>query len=92
MTFKKRGLGRGLDALLADDSAKEQPYQSQSVPSAKELGRDEMQSTPAVAGEVGVVIGLFKNIQRERRTLLEEAEVLKGLIEEFESVIRAEQS
>ena len=46
MTLKKRGLGRGLEALLADDSAKEEKHQSQAMQSgeyqpAKDVGQDE---------------------------------------------------
>lgn len=90
MTFKKRGLGRGLEALLADDSVKEDKHQP-----TKNLSQNEIESTPIVVAEVDVrsamVVELFKSIQREHLILLEEAEALKKLIEEFESIVRADQ-
>lgn len=97
MNLKKRGLGRGLEALLADDSAKKETHPPQTKPSADNRSvNDEMQSKPeiieAVDGQAGMVVALFKNIQRENLLLLEEAEALKRLIEEFESILRADQS
>jgi len=38
------------------------------------------------------VVALFKNIQRENLILLEEAEALRQLIIEFESIVRADPS
>ncbi|MGZ8160008.1 MAG: hypothetical protein ACXWT1_05080 [Methylobacter sp.] len=95
MTFKKRGLGRGLEALLADDSAKEEKHQpktgqSGDYQSAKEANQDEMQVTGAVDDRAAMVVALFKNIQKENLMLLEEAEALRKLIEEFEALIRAD--
>lgn len=89
MTFKKRGLGRGLEALLADDSSKEEKYQP-----VKDVSQDEMQPADVaeVDGRTAMVVALFKNIQREHLALLEEAEALRKLIEEFESIVRADQS
>jgi len=88
MTFKKRGLGRGLEALLADESVKEERHQP-----VKDMNQAEVQ--PAVAdeedGRTAMVVALFKNIQREHLALLEEAETLRKLIEEFESIVRADQ-
>jgi ParB family chromosome partitioning protein len=111
MTFKKRGLGRGLDALLADDSAKAEKYQPHTLqsgdyPAVKDAEHDDIQPIPAVIdngkgagtqieqvdGRTAVVLGLFKSIQREHLNLLEEAEALRKLIEEFESVVRADLS
>jgi hypothetical protein len=78
MTIRKHGLGRGLEALLADDSAKHQPV--------KERCQGETQ--PAVASEVdkqaAMVVAFFKSTQKEHHALLEEAESLKKLLEEFE--------
>lgn len=89
MTFKKRGLGRGLEALLTDDSSKEEKYQP-----VKDVSQDEMQPADVaeVDGRTAMVVALFKNIQREHLALLEEAEALRKLIEEFESIVRADQS
>jgi hypothetical protein len=89
MNLKKRGLGRGLEALLADGSANEQKHQP-----VKDVREGETQ--PAVAPEVdkqtAMVVAFFKSIQKEHRTLLEEAESLRKLLEEFESIVRADLS
>ncbi|MDO9170080.1 MAG: hypothetical protein Q7U18_13470 [Methylobacter sp.] len=97
MNLKKRGLGRGLEALLADDSAKKETHPPQTKPSADNRSvNDEMQSKPeiieAMDERAGMVVALFKNIQREKLVLQEEAEALKKMIEEFESILRADQS
>jgi hypothetical protein len=86
MNSKKRGgLGRGLEALLAEESAKEETYQP-----AKDARRSETQVEIAedAARQTAVMVALFKNIQKERFALQEEAEALKKLIEEFESIVR----
>ncbi|MDO9049475.1 MAG: hypothetical protein Q7U66_17290 [Methylobacter sp.] len=97
MTLRKRGLGRGLEALLADESAKEQIHQSQTVQSgeyqpSKGVGQDEVQVIEEVDDRAAMVVALFKNIQRENLILLEEAEALRKLIIEFESIVRADPS
>ncbi len=104
MTLKKRGLGRGLEALLVDVSAKDELHQSQAMQADCQTVPDETRSIPvnggadagAQAGEVdgrtAMVIELFKNIQREHLVLLEEAEALRKMIEEFESIVRADLS
>ncbi|MDO9422805.1 MAG: hypothetical protein Q7T40_01260 [Methylobacter sp.] len=97
MTLKKRGLGRGLEALLADDSAKKETHQPQTKQSAdnrsvKDKIRLKPETIEAVDERAGMVVALFKNIQRENLLLLEEAEALKKLIEEFESILCADQS
>lgn len=94
MTFRKRGLGRGLEALLADDSAKEKIHQSQAVQAdenqpSKDAVQDEAQAIEEVDDRAAMVVALFKNIQKENRTLLEEAEALRKLIAEFEAIVRA---
>jgi hypothetical protein len=87
MNLKKRGLGRGLEALLADDSAGEQKQQP-----TTDVRQGEMQ--PAAVAEVdkqtAMVVAFFKEVQKEHRELLEEAEALKQMIEDFESIIRAD--
>ena len=95
MTLRKRGLGRGLEALLADDSAKEDKHQAKAAQSvddqsAKDIGLDKIQATEEVDGRTALVVALFKNIQRENRILLEEAEALRKLLEEFEAIVRAD--
>ncbi len=132
MTVKKRGLGRGLEALLVDVASKEEMPQSQTQSAdsqpVKGAARDDIQSMPppvsddldteVVASEMGevdsvleqrstamqgaiaepvddkaaIVMALFKNIQKEHLVLLEEAEALKKLIEEFEAMVRADLS
>lgn len=82
MNPKKRGLGRGLEALLTDDSANEQKHQP--VKSAR-----QSETQPAVAPEAdkqtAMVVAFFKSTQKELYALLEEAESLKKLLEEFET-------
>lgn len=77
MTLQKRGLGRGLEVLLANSSAL--------------LG---LQQDPVAIEKIDdrTVLAqlLIENIQREHVRLLEEAEALKSLLDEFESIIRAE--
>jgi hypothetical protein len=57
MNAQKRGLGRGLEALLVDVSNKETPTAS------------------------------VKTIQTENANLLKEAEVLKALLDDFETLV-----
>lgn len=88
MTLKKRGLGRGLEALLADDLANEESQQP-----IKEEYHGEVQSAAVeVDKQAAMVVAFFKGIQKEHHTLLEEAENLRKLIEDFESIIRADLS
>ena len=77
MTLQKRGLGRGLEVLLADSSAIE-GLQQRPVTIEKIDDRTVMAQM------------LFENMQREHARLLEEAEALKSLLDEFESIVRAE--
>ncbi|MCK9396569.1 MAG: hypothetical protein M0Q44_13380 [Methylobacter sp.] len=89
MTLRKRGLGRGLEALLADDSGQEENHQP-----VRDMPQGEAQ--PAAVAELdkqtAMVVAFFKGIQKEHQTLLEEAENLRQLIEDFESIIRADLS
>ncbi|MDD5271821.1 MAG: hypothetical protein PHU14_03790 [Methylovulum sp.] len=71
----KRGLGRGLDELLADTSSMEA---LQVRPSATDDGKDAERA----AAEA--------NLNDERAQLLKEAEALRILMLEFELLIRAE--
>jgi hypothetical protein len=94
MTLKKRGLGRGLEALLADDLAKNEQYRQQI--SRNDEAKDAVICTASEAvdgiaeDQSAMVVALFKNIQRENRLLLEEAESLRQLIAEFELLVRAD--
>ena len=91
MTFKKRGLGRGLEALLVDVSSKEEKHQLQSLPIDNNLHRgshllpDDMDSDDE--REV-IAIALIETIQKETLNLLQEAEGLKALLDEFEALVR----
>jgi ParB family transcriptional regulator, chromosome partitioning protein len=133
MTFKKRGLGRGLEALLADVSAKnelsasigenmrqsdiecvpcqeplkiiESPsvasgllgfelkkYQKVAEQSRKRAEQlQKLQELPAVNidldGLSSVVRILIEDVQRDNLSLLEEAEALLHLFDEFESIV-----
>jgi hypothetical protein len=91
MTFRKRGLGRGLEALLADDSSKDKTDRSQTGENqlSRDMAQDEVQEAGEVDDRAAMVVALFKNIQKENRTLLEEAEALRKLITEFEAIVRA---
>ncbi|MDP2903748.1 MAG: hypothetical protein Q8N96_11685 [Methylovulum sp.] len=75
MTLRKRGLGRGLEVLLADPSIQED---AQHAPLTVDDRHDKQAKL------------LFENLQKEKLNLLQEAESLKHLINEFESIIRAE--
>ncbi len=145
MSLKKRGLGRGLEALLVDVSAKEEKHQLQTLPidilqrgnhlPPDDINSDELQelaysiiasdtvepivvrkitennyeilagesrwSAARLAGlqEVPVIIkemdsreamaiALIETIQKENLNLLQEAEALRKLIDEFEEMVR----
>lgn len=87
MNLKKRGLGRGLEALLADDSAKEETHQPTKDASQSEI---LVEVTEEADKQTAILVALFKNIQKERLALQEEAEALRKLIEEFESIVRVD--
>lgn len=84
MTFKKRGLGRGLEALLAEDSAKEDV----SRPDKDRIQNDGRAVVSELEDRASVMVALLRDMQRERLALLEEAVALQKTIEEFESLIR----
>ena len=72
MTLKKRGLGRGLEVLLAEAPALEGLQQSHAL------------------SEDADVQALIELVRKEHLNLLQEAEDLKKMLDEFESIIRAE--
>ncbi|TAL43340.1 MAG: hypothetical protein EPN89_15945 [Methylovulum sp.] len=74
MSLKKRGLGRGLEVLLADTSSHGDAQQVT-------VAIDEHHDEPASL--------LQEHLQQEQLNLLQEAEALKHLIDEFELIIRA---
>ena len=145
MNLKKRGLGRGLEALLVDVSPKEEKHQVRTLPidilqRANHLPPDDTNSDEllelansitttgtfepvvvrkisennyeVVAGEnrwraarlagltevpviikemddgEAMVIALIEATQRENLNLLQEAEALRSLIDEFEAMVR----
>lgn len=117
MTSKKRGLGRGLEALLVDvpvrddrEDAADAVASMQEVERLKAqlsttrkqevypLGHKEQrreqlpgskQASVAAEGQLAAVAaGSIENIQRESDYLLEEAESLINLLDEFELMVR----
>ena len=145
MTLKKRGLGRGLEALLVNVSAKEEKHQLQTLPidilqqgnhsPTDDISSDELQElansitapgtiepvvvrkitennyeivtgesrwraarlaglqeVPVIIKEVddqeAMAIALIETIQKESLNLLQEAEALRKLIDEFEAMVR----
>ncbi|MGZ8189750.1 MAG: hypothetical protein ACXWTS_00820 [Methylococcaceae bacterium] len=110
MTLKKRGLGRGLEALLADVPAKDDriPSGVQMDPGTRAMQGGQVEeprtllldfqtdpkqlpqisiNTSVIDDQAEIALTLIKNIQRERMSLLEEAEILRKLISEFESML-----
>lgn len=123
MTSKKRGLGRGLEALLVDVPAKDDREEAADISTSMQeverlkaqlsatMGKQELEQrreqlprakqTPAAAekqqapvaideidSQAAVAAALIKNIQRESSHLLEEAESLISLLDEFELMVR----
>jgi ParB family chromosome partitioning protein len=145
MTIKKRGLGRGLEALLANVSPKEEKHQPQTLPidilqRSNHLPSDDinsyelhglahsitapdtfepvvvrkitgnnyeivagenrwhaarlagLQEVPVIIKEMddreAIAIELIETIQKENLNLLQEANGLRKLIDEFEAMIR----
>lgn len=76
MTAKKRGLGRGLEVLLADTAAGENLPQ-------KLVSIDDDTKQQKIA-QISI-----NTLQGEHQNLLREAELLKSLMDEFESIVRA---
>ena len=116
MTAKKRGLSRGLEALLNADSIKlekdsgSESMNPQALAHVNELQKTKPMTYDPVAGiqqkksmqgtkdnasamidaadsQSALVLALFEHIRKENLMLLEEAEALKRLIEEFELII-----
>jgi hypothetical protein len=76
MTFIKRGLGRGLEVLLADVSGL--------------TGIEQASATNEMDERLAVAQQMIENLQSENRELLSEVELLKSLLDELESIIRAD--
>jgi len=95
MTLKKRGLGRGLEALLVDVSSKEEKHHLQTLPidilqRGNHLPSDDMNSDELkeMDDPEAQTIVLIETIQRENLDLLQEAEGLRMLLDEFEAMVR----
>ncbi|MDO9212793.1 MAG: hypothetical protein Q8Q54_14805 [Methylococcales bacterium] len=78
MTTQKRGLGRGLEALLVDVAKPVKAKESVPTPHAT-LADDHA----AIA-----TIALMKAIQKENANLIKEVEVLKDLLDDFEALVQ----
>jgi hypothetical protein len=89
MTIKKRGLGRGLEALLVDVSPKEEKHQLQTLPIDILQRGDHLPADDISSYELqNIAIELIETIQKENLNLLQEANGLRMLIDEFEAMIR----
>jgi hypothetical protein len=81
MSFKKRGLGRGLEALLIDVPASEdRPLAAKINPPDQELSEAELINKGAQSDEV--------TIHQECSVILAEALALKELMNEIEQQVR----
>ena len=75
MTAQKRGLGRGLEALLVDVNA---------AVKLKETAPVKLTDEHAAIS----TIALMKAIQKENANLVKEVEALKDLLDDFEALVR----
>lgn len=85
MSLKKRGLGRGLEALLSDVLVK--------VERDEDGAQDRLRGTQAhqvPADSLAQIADVGMKLQDARRDLLEEAQALKTLIEDLEQNLRAD--
>ena len=74
MSFIKRGLGRGLEVLLADTSS---------------LAGTEQASANDMDDRLVEAQALIENLQKENRELMSEVETLRNLLVDLESMIKA---
>ncbi|WP_045224288.1 hypothetical protein [Methyloterricola oryzae] len=81
MPPKKRGLGRGLEALLTDVLIKVE---------AQDGDAGELEHAGPALRESGGAGQEIPALQQERLALLEEAETLRALIEDLERLARAD--
>jgi len=98
MNLKKRGLGRGLEALLAElpdkevDSIKPGEQRPEHSNSLSQEPINELKTHTIDDGiqkhQSEVTIALIKNIQRENLLLQQEAMEFKKILEEFEQLLR----
>jgi uncharacterized protein YlxW (UPF0749 family) len=76
MTAQKRGLGRGLEALLVDVSSP--------VSSIAQRAKTQPSDDNAIISAVA----LMKAIQKENANLIKEVEALKELLDDFEALVQ----
>jgi hypothetical protein len=98
MNLKKRGLGRGLEALLAEvpdkevDAIKPVDQHPEHSNSSSQEPIIELKTRSIDDGlhkhQPEVTIALIKNIQRENLLLQQEAMEFKKILEEFEQLLR----
>lgn len=89
MNLKKRGLGRGLDALLAETANKENE-QGAVIPLAepvKHVGASKSEGVD-VLNQSAMTIAIVKNLHRENLRLQEEAVALKDLLDGLEKTLK----
>ncbi len=81
MTAQKRGLGRGLEALLVDVAP---PIR------VKEVVQLAHSPSPTLLDDQAVItaIALMKAIQKENANLVKEVEALKDLLDDFEALVQ----
>ncbi len=93
MTIKKRGLGRGLEALLVDvpvtEDNPQQPLASASIANSEPDALIEKLETPQFIEETNAQYAntLVEKLRQENATLLHEAEALRTLINELTDII-----
>jgi len=97
MTLKKRGLGRGLEALLVDVSTSDDRHQQTLPTDTLQRGHDlppdamnseELQIINKMADPETVALALIETLQQENLNLLQEAVALRQLVDEFEAMVR----
>jgi ParB family chromosome partitioning protein len=94
MNLKKRGLGRGLEALLVDVSAKEDRsalHHGDHLP-PDAMNSAELPSASTIINKMtdpeAVALVLIETLQQENLNLLQEAVALRALVDEFEAMVR----
>ena len=89
MTLKKRGLGRGLEALLVDVAAGEdrQPADA-SQQRGRHLSSDAMNADDSRKTADPEPLALIETLKQENLMLLQEVAVLRQLLDEFETMVR----
>lgn len=97
--IKKRGLSRGLEALLKVNSEKSEISKPVIDVEEAKCSPDRQSSDQQLYRQLSAedlegerrpeqLLALFEQLRNENLRLLQEAETLKGLLEEFESMVR----